>query len=269
MLRGYAPTVTAAGHPGLATEGWTVRDSREDRCRGYSPVVRALVIEHGPDGGAEGVGDRLKTRGFTLESFQVLDGMDDAYSDRPFPDTVDYDLVVIMGSVHSVYDTETIGSWIGREISMVSETVAADRPVLGICFGGQVLSAALGGTVEAAHGPEVGWHTTQSKCPNGLFDGPWFQWHVDRFTLPASSVELARNEHGVQAFRSGRSLGTQFHPEVTPSLVGNWLAQLDEWVKRTSVDPEELLAETQKQHPEALPRADRLVDWFLDEVAFP
>ena len=152
---------------------------------------------------------------------------------------------------------------------MVSETVASDRPVLGICFGGQVLSAALGGTVEAADGPEVGWHAVQSECSNGLFDGPWFQWNVDRFTLPDGSVELARNEHGVQAFRSGRSLGTQFHPEVTPSLVGNWLAQLDEWVKRTSVDPERLLAETQKQHPEARHRADRLVDWFLDEVAFP
>ena len=152
---------------------------------------------------------------------------------------------------------------------MVSETVAADRPVLGICFGGQVLSAALGGTVEAADGPEVGWHAVRSECSNGLFDGPWFQWHVDRFTLPDGSVELARNEHGVQAFRSGRSLGTQFHPEVTPSLVGGWLAQLDEWVKQTSVDPEKLLAETRQQHPEARPRADRLVDWFLDEVAFP
>ena len=257
-----------AGHSGQTTDGWTERDSRPDHCRSYSPEVRALVIEHGLDGGAEGVGDRLNTRGFTLESFQVLDGTDDSHSDRPFPDTVDYDLVVIMGSVHSVYDMATIGSWIGREIAMVAETVAADRPVLGICFGGQVLSAALGGTVEAAQDPEIGWHTVQSEHPDDLSEGPWFQWHYDRFSLPEGSVELARNEHGVQAFRSGRSLGTQFHPEVTPDLVARWLSQLGDEVDRKGVDAVELLAETTRQHPEARSRADRLVDWFLDEVAF-
>ena len=257
-----------AGHPGQTTDGWTERYSRPDHRRSYSPEVRALTIEHGLDGGAEGVGDRLETRGFALESFRILDGMGNSHSDRTFPDTADYDLVVIMGSVHSVYDTATIGSWIGREIAMVAKTVATDQPVLGICFGGQGLSAALGGTVEAAQAPEIGWHTVQSAHPADLSEGPWFQWHYDRFSLPEGSVELARNEHGVQAFRSGRSLGTQFHPEVTPDLVARWLSQLGSEVDRRGVDAVELLAETTRQHPEARPRADRLVDWFLDEVAF-
>ena len=231
--------------------------------------MRALVIEHGLDGGAEGIGTRLEARGFTLRSFRILDGMEDSHSDRDFPDLSNEDLLVVMGSVHSVYDAARIGSWIDREIAMVAETVDADRPVLGICFGGQVLSAALGGTVEAGDNPEIGWHTIDSNQPDCVPGGPWFQWHYDRFTLPDGALELARNNHGVQAFRFGRSLGTQFHPEVTPTLVGRWLDQLGAEVTEKGVDAEALMAETRKQHPAARPRADRLVDWFLDEVAFP
>ena len=100
--------------------------------------MRALVIEHGLDGGAEGIGTRLEARGFTLRSFRILDGMEDSHSDRDFPDLSNEDLLVVMGSVHSVYDAARIGSWIDREIAMVAESVedavrAADQigyPVL-------------------------------------------------------------------------------------------------------------------------------------------
>ena len=184
--------------------------------------------------------------------------MDDSYSDREFPDVSNEDLLVVMGSVHSVHDTDTIGSWIGREIAMVGETVDADRPVLGICFGGQVLSAALGGTVEAGDSPEIGWHTINSDQPGCVPEGPWFQWHYDRFSLPDGALELARNNHGIQAFQFRRSLGTQFHPEVTPTLVGHWLDQLGAEVKDKGVDAEALLAETRRQHPSSARRASSL-----------
>ena len=55
-----------------------------------------------------------------------------------------------------------------------------------------------------------------------IADGPWFQYHHDEFTLPPGAIEFASNESGLQAFRTGRSLAVQFHPEMTASLIASW-----------------------------------------------
>ena len=116
------------------------------------------MIEHDEHGPAEGVGERLVERGYDLEVFRVLDDPADPVSDKPFPDASDHDVLVLTGSPWSLYDTESIGSWIGREVAMVREAHDAGVRVLGLCFGAQVLSAALGGEVTRSDTPEFGWH---------------------------------------------------------------------------------------------------------------
>jgi GMP synthase-like glutamine amidotransferase len=227
--------------------------------------VRALVISHDPSEQPGLVGERLIQRGFELDVFVVCDSTGDGVSHRPFPDVDGADVVVAMGSPWSVYSDE-IGSWIGREIDFVREVHRRHTPFLGICFGGQVLSAALGGTVERAPRPELGWCRVESLVPDAIDEGPWFQWHGDRFTVPAGATELARNDVGVQAFRMGRSVGVQFHPEVDRDLLVSWVRDgepLDPLFEELGVDVDDLLATTATLEPAAGENTRRLVDWFL------
>ena len=230
--------------------------------------MRALVVN--PDGHCPAgmVGRRLEHHGFELDEVVPVADVTHPVSDTPFPDPHDYDLIVPMGSPWSVYDTDRIGTWIGRELDLLRTAHAADIPVLGVCFGGQALAAALGGTVEAAPRPEFGWYQIRSSVPDLLAPGPWFQWHFDRFTVPEGATTLADSDSGVQAFRTGRSLGVQFHPELTTEILEGWLADADEAeLRHLDGTPAGLLAETAERQEEARPHTDALVDRFLTDIA--
>ena len=135
--------------------------------------------------------------------------------------------------------------------------------MLGLCFGGQILAHALGGTVEAAQRPELGWHRIESDVPDLVPEGPYVQWHSDRFSLPPGAVELARNTVGPQAYTLGSAVGLQFHPEATPEVVRRWCASGLEELTRAGVDPVAFVAEADRRADEARRRADVIVDSFL------
>ena len=234
----------------------------------YARRVRALVISHDPSEVAGLVGARLAHHGVTLDTFVVCDDIDDPVSHRAFPPLGGHDLVVVMGAPWSVYDTATIGSWIGRELDLLRAALQRELPVLGICFGAQALSAALGGTVERAPLGEVGWTHIETSAPDVVAPGPWFQWHGDRFTVPPGAIELARNDIGAQAFRAGQSLGVQFHPEVDLAVATSWLGGGDPHplFVELGLDPRDVLAESARAAPLAAPNTCRLVDRFLEEV---
>ena len=134
--------------------------------------MKALVIQHDEYGGPEKVGDKLISLGFEIDSFQVLDDLSNPVSTRPFPNPEKYELLVVMGSTWSVND-QRIESWIEREIQMVKTAYDSGVKVLGICFGGQVLSKALGGCVESSSQPEIGWHEVKAKDPKSPINGLW------------------------------------------------------------------------------------------------
>lgn len=230
--------------------------------------MKALVIN--PDGNCPAgmVGDRLLDHDIELDELVVVDDPLVPTSDRAFPDPEGYDLVVSMGSPWSVYDSATIGTWIGRHVDVLRQAHAADVPVLGICFGGQVLAAALGGTVTRAEHAEFGWGKIETTVPDRIASGPWFQWHIDRFHLPDDVEVLAHNEAAIQAYRKGRSLGTQFHPELTVSILERWLVDAThEELGLLEGTVDDLLAETHERQQEAKPHCDVLVDHFLTDVA--
>ncbi len=231
-------------------------------------VKRALYIQHDPEAQAGYVGERLTERGYAPIELTVARSMQHSNPTVDFGDPGGYDIIVPLGSVWSVYDTDTIGNWIGAELEFLAEAHRRDIPILGICFGGQALSAALGGEVERSPEPEVGWRTISSDKPDVLAEGPWMQWHFDRFTVPPGATELARNSAGPQAFTSGRSLGTQFHPEVTSEIVAGWLngapaSELD----RPEVDVDAVRRDSERFAPLARSKTFKLVDWFLDDIA--
>ena len=185
-----------------------------------------------------------------------------------FPSADLSDAIVLFGAAWSVYDTDTIGTWVGDEIAFARSAVSLGVPVLGICFGGQLLAAALGGSVTAAATPEIGWIPV-SEDPSGLIDpGPWFSWHFDRFTTPPTAAVLSRTAAADQAFCAGRSLGLQFHPEVNEEVLDTWLrvGGYDQ-LAGLDIDAESLLAQTRTLTDAAAARTFELVRRFVTDVA--
>jgi GMP synthase-like glutamine amidotransferase len=184
-----------------------------------------------------------------------------------FPAAESFDAVTFFGAVWSVYDSATIGTWIDDEIAFARSAIAARVPALGICFGGQMLAAALGGSVSRAPVPEIGWGTIDTV--DGLIDaGPWFNWHFDRFTVPDGVPVLARTAHADQAFCVGRTLGLQFHPEVDTEVIESWMPLGGaEQLVENGIDPRELLARTKALSGGARIRTRELVRRFVSDVA--
>src|SRR5262249_51226417 len=140
-----------------------------------------------------------------------------------FPDPTAYDVVVAMGSPWSVYDDELIGSWVRPELEFLRRAHENGIPVLGICFGGQALPAALGGAVVPPPESEIGWYAVRSREPDLVEPGPWFEWHHDCWVAPPGARVLAGTPVSEQAFVVGASLAVQFHPELTPAMLEGWL----------------------------------------------
>jgi len=132
-----------------------------------------------------------------------------------------FDLLVVMGSVESVYDA-TI-PWIDPERDLVGDAVADDVPVLGICFGGQLLAQVMGGSVARGERTELGWSTIRTEDPERVPAGPWLNWHDDVITCPPGAEPVAATDLALQAFVQGIHTGVQFHPEVTSGVVHGWI----------------------------------------------
>ncbi|CNE94015.1 glutamine amidotransferase [Mycobacterium tuberculosis] len=227
--------------------------------------MRALVIEHDAFSPIGPVGDRLRRHGFDVRELVVVppERHLDPGVEIAFPEPSEWDLIVPMGAPWSV-DEAAIGGWISGELALLREAQRIGVPVLGICFGGQALAAALGGGVERAPRPEIGWVEVETDEPSLIEPGPWFQFHYDRWIMPPGGVEIARNEVAPQAFRIGRSLGVQFHPEITVRELESWLANGGEKdMRRLGLDPDAVLARTRALAPAAERRAHRLIDAFL------
>jgi GMP synthase-like glutamine amidotransferase len=176
------------------------------------------------------------------------------------PDPASYSFAVALGSHASL--TARRPSWVGAEVDWLRDAERAGIPVLGICFGAQALSVAHGGQVSRMARPEIGWLPLDTVDDLAIPTGPWLVWHEDAITLPPFGYELARTEGGLQAFSVGRHLGVQFHPEVTPSIVGAWAADYAGVLARANVDPEALLADIRVNAPAAALAAHRLFDRF-------
>ena len=180
-------------------------------------------------------------------------------------DPADYDLIVSLGSEFPAFDDSQ--QFVPREATLMRRAVDADVPVLGLCFGGQMLARVLGADVFRSEEPEIGWLPVRSRDRELVPDGPWFQWHFDMFTLPPGARLIADSDAGPQAFIAGRSLGLQFHPEVTPEIMESWIRAYRHELDASGVDPDALLEETRRRLPDSHRMASQLLERFLSDVA--
>lgn len=218
-----------------------------------------LVHDRDPELGLRNIGTlgpELRDRGYQLD----VHSFDHGSGEVP-PSLDGAAMLVVMGSPDAAYD-ET--SWIGPEIEYLENAVDTDVPILGVCFGGQLLARVLGGTVTKSQFPEEGLTAVVSARPDLIEPGPWMEFHGDTFVAPTTATVIARNDAGQQAFVQGPHLGLQFHPEIDVDTFESWA---DAWVRDGVEQDVEAVAKIRKDvaegEAELRARCGRLLDAWI------
>lgn len=163
-----------------------------------------------------------------LDQHQIAYEIKNAGADEEFPASIEpYAALAVMGGGMSANDP--LLSNRQAEI-LILQAMRLDRPVIGHCLGGQLMTRALGGTIGPSPQPEIGWQ------PIRYDDSPlvhhWFginptpvviQWHYEAFTVPAGAVRLASSGACAnQAWALGKHLAMQFHIEMDDIKAQEW-----------------------------------------------
>lgn len=182
---------------------------------------RIHYLQHVPYEGPGSILSWADQHGYEIHGTKI-------YQKESFPQSEDYDWLVIMGGPMGVYD-EVEHPWLLSEEKCIYEAIQAGKTVIGICLGAQLIATVLGAHVYNSPQKEIGWfpvHKTTNGKIHPLLDSipntfTAFHWHGDTFELPAGSVDLFyTNICPNQAFLyDDRVLAIQFHFEVTPASI--------------------------------------------------
>jgi GMP synthase-like glutamine amidotransferase len=217
-----------------------------------------LILQHEEPTPPGHVTEWLRSHDAEVETYRID-------LERRDVDPSGYDLIVSLGSEFAAFDDSR--PFVQGEAKLMRRAVDEDVPVLGLCFGGQMLARVLGADVYRSDQSEIGWLPVRTADPDLVPDGPWFQWHFDAFTAPPGATVVAETDVGPQAFVAGRSLGLQFHPEVTTEIMDDWVRVYRHELDGDGVDPDALLEETYRRADESRGNAMQLFDRFLRDVA--
>jgi len=183
--------------------------------------------------------------------------------------------LILMGGPHSVNDGHP---WIAQELQLIQQVMADDIPLMGVCFGAQMISKALGGQVSEAQGMETGWHpilVDRNRLSGGLADKlpdsfEVFQWHEDTFTNPPDAIPIFSGSNiENQGYVLDKVLTMQFHLEMTEYMVQEWLARYNDCLPMHIMSVQSPLQMTERLH-ERLENlhaiADKIYDWWVEKI---
>lgn len=179
--------------------------------------MRVHYLQHAECDGPGSIRQILKSRNHILTSTCL-------YLHETLPAIGDFDWLIILGGDMGVND-ETDFPWLEKEKAFIKAAIEADKVILGICLGAQLIAHMLGSRVFKNTHKEIGWfyitplggikNTILSPVITGRIQV--FQWHEDTFELPEGSLAIAKSEAcSNQGFIFNKKVvGLQFHPEIT------------------------------------------------------
>ena len=176
------------------------------------------VIQHVDYDGEGAIGHALDRAGYLWVSVRPFRG-------DPVPRAADLSGLIVLGAPDGSADDHACAHLVA-ERRLIADAVGLGLPVLGVCFGAQLLAVALGGRVVSDGLPEVGMGaaalTAAGRADRVLgsaaSDLTVLHWHRHSYTLPRGAVRLATSSTGIeQAFRVNDNVyGLQFHVEINP-----------------------------------------------------
>ncbi len=170
------------------------------------------------------------TIGLYLQDRRIPFSVVRSFADDRLPSPEDFSVLIVLGTPKSVTEYRQY-PYLVELFTLMTRTIRRGQPILGICFGAQLLAHTLGARVEPNKVKEIGAMTvtlTDEGASDPLFAGfdrdvPVFQWHGDTFRIPFGATHLAKSDDCKnQAFRKDNMVGLQFHLEADPDEVPLW-----------------------------------------------
>lgn len=185
--------------------------------------------------------------------------------------------LVFMGGPYSVNDHHP---WLETEMRFLQTAIEKNIPIMGVCFGAQLISRALGAKVKEADCMEAGWHEVRVES-TGLTNNQRlnlertvevFEWHEDTFSLPTGAIPVFEG-HGKtvnQGYVYNNILTMQFHVEMTEHMIHDWLGRYKDCMPRASgsVQSPDKITDNLRQRLRNLHAiADIIYDWWISDIS--
>ena len=225
-----------------------------------------LVVVHDIDDHLNEMANPIAEAGILMDTWDV---QNDSVGRPDLEQLGRYSGVISLGAHAGVLEEEK-HPWMSYERKIMQWALETETPLLGLCFGSQLLASAAGGRVYKAETGEFAW-TKVDMLPEASRDpvigvlgetADAFQFHYDSFDLPDDAVVLGESNGTIEAFRVGsRAWATQFHPEVGLSQQLTWLSTYRGAFLREGIDIDEQIA---KSHE--LAASYRKQAWALSEA---
>ena len=214
-------------------------------------MPKILVVVHDIDDHLNEMANPIAEAGILMDTWDV---QNDSVGRPDLEKLEQYSGVISLGAHAGVLEEEK-HPWMSHERKIMQWALVSETPLLGLCFGSQLLASAAGGRVYKAETGEFAW-TKVDMLPEASNDpvigalgdtADAFQFHYDSFDLPENAVLLGESNGTIEAFRVGSSAwATQFHPEVGLSQQLAWLSTYRGAFLREGIDIDEQIAKSHK-----------------------
>ncbi len=183
--------------------------------------------------------------------------------------------MIVMGGPYSVYDNH---AWIEDETRLIRSAIAKKLPMMGVCFGAQLISKVLGAEVKPAVKMEAGWHSIYTDTSLLEHTHPLrlhhsfevFEWHEDTFSIPNGAIPVFKGS-GIknQGYVFDNVLAMQFHLEMTEHMVSEWIERYKECLPKrlgSFQGYKEITMQLDERIDKLHAVADKIYDWWLEFI---